>query len=62
MILSVEEAEKSVTTGQGYHTVDHLGKRGIKRGSGQPSTIKVQPSGPKLIAYRNIASATLETI
>ena len=30
MILSVEEAEKSVTTGQGHHTVDHLEKVGRK--------------------------------
>ena len=30
MILSVEEAEKSVTTGQGHHTVDHLEKEGRK--------------------------------
>ena len=56
MILSVEKAEKSVTTGQGHHTVDYLEKEGYI-----PSIFKVQPTGPKLIAYRTIVSATLET-
>ena len=60
--LSVQEAEKSVTTGQGHHTVDHLEKQGVKRGNGQPYAFKVQPTGPTLIAYRTIASATLETV
>ena len=40
MILSVEEAEKSVTTGQGHHTVDHLEKEGRKKR--QWSTIYIQ--------------------
>ena len=62
MILSVEEAEKSVTTGQGHHTIDHLEKEGCKKR--QWSTIYIQSTadGTKVIAYQTIASATLETI
>ena len=40
MILSAEEAEKSVTTGQGHHTIDHLEKEGRKKR--QWSTIYIQ--------------------
>ena len=52
MILSVQETEKSATTSQGHHTVDHL--RGLKRGSGQPSTFKVEPTGLQLIIHQTL--------
>ena len=53
MILSVKEAEKSVTTGQGHHTIDHLEKLGRKKRQWSTMYIQSTADGTKVNRISN---------
>ena len=55
MILSVEEAEKSATTSQGHHTVDHLENEGHKKRQWPTIYIQsIEPTGLQLIIHETL--------
>ena len=59
MILSVEEAEKSVTTGQGHHTTDHLGKEGCKKRQWSAIYIQSTADGTKVNRISNYCQCNI---